>query len=317
MGIGTEVVNSHLLSKPQLANAITSAVPHVAEIMEERTALLLTCSHYVTHGAWPYSPNIVEVGGLHLREPSPLPENLQKLLDKSSQGAILVSFGSTLSPSAMGAERRDMFVRVFKALTIPVIWKWDSELPEVPSNVHILPWLPQFDILSHPNLKLFITHGGLLSLVEALQTKTPLVGIPFANDQRPNLLRAQQNGYAKMIDWADLTEENLNTAIRRAIGDNAMTEAVEIQHKLFTDRPHSARETAAWWVEHVCRQGVEGARVLRSVMMDTPWWQYHHIDLILAGSFLLGLTSLLSISFCRRFQWNAGRMGWQMRPLAS
>ena len=30
------------------------------------------------------------------------------------QGVILVSFGSTLSPSAMGAERRDMFVRIFK-----------------------------------------------------------------------------------------------------------------------------------------------------------------------------------------------------------
>ena len=35
-------------------------------------------------------------------------------------------------------------------------------ISQVPSNVHILPWLPQFDILSHPNLKLFITHGGLL-----------------------------------------------------------------------------------------------------------------------------------------------------------
>jgi len=110
-----------------------------------------------------------------------------------------------------------------------------------------------------------------------------------------------------MIDWADLTEENLNAAIREAIGDNAMTEAVELQHKLFTDRPHSPRETAAWWVEHVCRQGVEGARILRSVMMDTPWWQYHHVDLILAGSLLLSLTSLLSLLFCRRICCGRGK----------
>ena len=46
----------------------------------------------------------------------------------------------------------------------------------------------------------------LVSLVEALQTRTPLVGIPFANDQRPNLLRAQRAGYAVMIDWGELTE---------------------------------------------------------------------------------------------------------------
>ena len=38
------------------------------------------------------------------------------------------------------------------------------------------------------------------SLVEALQTKTPLVGIPFANDQRPNLLRAQKNGWSKLYN---------------------------------------------------------------------------------------------------------------------
>ena len=42
--------------------------------------------------------------------------------------------------------------------------------------------------------------------MEALQTRTPLVGIPFANDQRPNLLRAQRAGYAVMIDWGELTE---------------------------------------------------------------------------------------------------------------
>ena len=69
-----------------------------------------------------------------------------------------MSFGSTLSPSAMGEERRDVFIDTFRRsiiildyifvfvsrLDLPVIWKWDSELPpNLPPNVHTFPWLPQ------------------------------------------------------------------------------------------------------------------------------------------------------------------------------
>jgi len=119
MGIGTKVLNEHLLANPRLAGVV-GEVAHVADIMANRTALMLSCSHHVTHGSWQYSPNIIEVGGLHLKEPSPLPDHLQHLLDSSTQGVMLVSFGSTLSPSAMGEARRDMFLRVFRSLPVQV-----------------------------------------------------------------------------------------------------------------------------------------------------------------------------------------------------
>ena len=32
-----------------------------------------------------------------------------------------------------------------------------------------------------------------------------IVGIPFSNDQKPNLLRASRLGYAAMLDWDKLT----------------------------------------------------------------------------------------------------------------
>lgn len=44
-----------------------------------------------------------------------------------------------------------------------MLWKWEDDLPDKPSNIRIEKWLPQNDILGHPNVKLFITHGGLLS----------------------------------------------------------------------------------------------------------------------------------------------------------
>ena len=46
---------------------------------------------------------------------------------------------------------------------MPILWKWDEDnIADLPKNVMIKKWVPQQDLLAHPNLKLFVTHGGLL-----------------------------------------------------------------------------------------------------------------------------------------------------------
>lgn len=91
----------HGYQAPYLEQELGLVTRPPAVVMKERVALMLTCSHPLTHGAWPYTPNIVEVGGLQLRPPGPLPQHLKTVLDKASQGAILVSFGSSLRLSSL------------------------------------------------------------------------------------------------------------------------------------------------------------------------------------------------------------------------
>ena len=80
----------------------------------------------------------------------------------------------------MTEERKRVFLEAFSQLAeFTILWKWDEEEVEgLPDNVILSKWLPQQDLLAMPNLRLFVTHGGLLSLQEALYHKTPLVGRP-------------------------------------------------------------------------------------------------------------------------------------------
>lgn len=57
----------------------------------------------------------------------------------------------------------------FKNLSQRVLWKFeDKSLTDIPSNVMIRDWMPQNDILAHPNVILFISHGGMLGAMESL-----------------------------------------------------------------------------------------------------------------------------------------------------
>ncbi|KAH9633657.1 hypothetical protein HF086_009757 [Spodoptera exigua] len=98
--------------------------------------------------------------------------DLQELLDGSPQGVIYFSMGSVLRSSALKPHTRAGLLKMFAALPHTVLWKFEEPLKDLPPNVHVRPWMPQprpvnngsieLRILSaaHPNVKVFITHGG-------------------------------------------------------------------------------------------------------------------------------------------------------------
>lgn len=101
-----------------------------------------------------------------------------------------------------------------------MLWKWeDDNLPGKPDNVFIAKWFPQDDILAHENVKLFITHGGLLSSTEAVYHGVPIIGIPVFADQKLNMARAVNGGYGLTIDYIDLTEVALTAALNEILGN--------------------------------------------------------------------------------------------------
>lgn len=65
----------------------------------------------------------------------------------------------------------------------------------------------------HPNVRLFITHGGVHSLEEATYNALPIVGVPFFGDQLMNMKLAERNNIGKKVDHVVLSEDLLLSAI--------------------------------------------------------------------------------------------------------
>ena len=99
-------------------------------------------------------------------------------------GVVYVSFGSVLKASVMSDDKRKTLLSVFGKLKQKVLWKWETdEMEDKPSNVMLHKWLPQQDVLGHPNVKLFVSHAGQSSFQETLCHQKPAV-IKNKNDHK-------------------------------------------------------------------------------------------------------------------------------------
>lgn len=185
-------------------------------------------------------------------------------------------------------DKRDAFVEAFGKLKQKVLWKYENDsLPQKPDNVMITSWLPQRDVLAHPNVKLFITHGGLLGTTEAIIEGVPLLGIPVYSDQTLNMMKAEEMGYGIKLSYKDLNEEIISKRINEILSRFEYQNNAKKVSKLFKDRPITAAETTVFWVEYVIRN--QGASHFKSAAHELNYFQLHLIDSYLFILSILGL----------------------------
>ena len=87
-----------------------------------------------------------------------------------------------------------------------------------PSNVLVVPWVPQQAVLAHPNTRLFFTHCGMHGVLEAIHYKVPMVGMPVFIDQGDILTRMEEAGIAVGVS-KEASSEEIHQAIRE-VRDN-------------------------------------------------------------------------------------------------
>ncbi|VVD02543.1 unnamed protein product [Leptidea sinapis] len=256
-------------------------VPSLIDI-QRNTSLMLLNSHFSIDTPAAYLPNVIEIGGVHLTKTNTtLPKDLQKILDEAKHGVVYVNFGSNVQSAELPEAKKQAFFNAFRKLKQIVIFKWeDGEVTNKPDNVITRKWLPQKDILSHPNIKVFVSHGGLIGTIEATSVGVPIIGVPIYGDQLNNVLILEEMGIGRLLRYHDIDEDTLFTIISDVVDNDTYHKKAKEVSKRFFDRPMSAIDTAVFWLEYVIRNN--GAPFMKSPALELNWFEYTMMDIYIA-----------------------------------
>lgn len=185
----------------------------------------------------------------------------------------------------------------FRALKQRVIWKYDNDsLADLPSNVLIEKWLPQSDILAHPNIILFISHGGVFGTVESIWHGVPMIMMPFFGDQHRNAMRAVRAGYGKYLPFFSITNETLMDAVQEFIVNKKYSDKTQEISSIFKANPVSPMDETMFWIEYVVQ--FSGAPHLKSHATNMFWFSYLLLDVLFVPVGLVLIFVLLVRKLC-------------------
>lgn len=276
---------------------VNEYVPERPDICFERllrqAELLIIDSDTFLDPARPALPNVKYVGGMATRPAKPLKGNLLKFINASKNGVIVVSPGTFVNWSN-GAHLKKMG-EAFRKIKYDVVWKHTNSSYSL-SNVLLTKWLPQNDILAHPNIKLFITHCGNSGRYESLYHAVPMIGFPVVADQPLNSHWMQAKGFGIAMDIYKYAVDELVRNIEEVIENPKYKKNIAKTSNIFRSQKERPSEKAARLINEMV---LFGGDHLRSEFQDIPLYQFLMLD-IWAVLFSAALLSLYLTAFLLR-----------------
>jgi dTDP-L-oleandrosyltransferase len=104
-----------------------------------------------------------------------------------------------------------------------------AEIGPLPSNVEIHQWLPHLEVLERASV--FVTHGGVGSVMESLYTGTPMVAIPLTPVDVPTAKRIRELGVGATLTPDTLSAETLRDMVAEVAGDEEILANTRVMQK--------------------------------------------------------------------------------------
>ncbi|XP_048513493.1 UDP-glycosyltransferase UGT5-like [Athalia rosae] len=282
-GICTEIAREHFGEE----------MPPLEEIAS-RVSVILSNSHFAHCFARPLVPGVKEIGGVHIPPNKPLPQDLESWIAGAEHGVVYFSLGSSLRTESLSVIKRKAFFDAFAELPQRVLMKWEgNETKGVPTNVKTVQWSPQFDVISHPNVRVFISHGGMLGTTEAVWAGKPMLVIPVFGDQPTNAALLEEKGFAVVLGYSEITKETLSAALGKVLHDPSYRTTAKKMSEVIRDRLVSPLDEAVYWIEYVARH--RGAPWLKTPAHGMPLYKYLLLDVI---GFVIAVSLLSILATC-------------------
>ncbi|XP_014637072.1 PREDICTED: UDP-glucuronosyltransferase 3A1-like [Ceratotherium simum simum] len=230
--------------------------------------------------ARPLLPNTVYVGGLMAKPVKAVPQQFENFIAKyGDSGFVLVALSSKVSRSSSQEVLKEMN-SAFAHLPQGVIWKcktshWPKDI-KLAANVKIVDWLSQSDLLAHPHTRLFVTHGGMNSIIDAIQHGVPMVGIPLFGDQLENLLQVEAKNVGVFIHLKQINAETLAVKMKQVIEDKRYKSAAVAASIIRGSHPVIPAQRLVGWVNHILQTG--GAAHLKHRSFQQQWHEQYLLN---------------------------------------
>ncbi|GAB0088541.1 hypothetical protein DMENIID0001_029950 [Sergentomyia squamirostris] len=223
--------------------------------LESQIRLTLINYSPAIHNPEPILPNVIPIAGMHMQKVKPLTKEFQEILDSAKNGVIFFCLGTNVKSWMLGDETIQKFIEIFRQLPqYTILWKFDNEtISNIPKNLIIRRWVPQNDVLAHPNTKLFISHCGLLSSLEATWHGVPIFAAPIWLDQYMNAEHLIRAGTAEVMDVRDFTSMKIKNLILTMMTSGKYHKNAETRSRLFRDQPQPPLEKTLWWINFILR----------------------------------------------------------------
>ncbi|XP_072017474.1 UDP-glucuronosyltransferase 2C1-like [Amphiura filiformis] len=224
----------------------------------------------------PTMPNYVRSGGMALKQTLPLEQDLEDFVQGSGDHGVIVFTLGSMVGSLPDHRKTEIIANVFSRLPQRIIWRHTGELPtNLGSNIKIMKWIPQNDLLGHAKTRLYIGHGGLNGVYEALHNAVPMILMPvLAPDQKDTAARVVSKVMGLRLDSATITEESFYEAIKEVLQNDKYRKNVALNSAILRDMP-PAKDRVVFWIEHVMKFGDEH---LRAHVFELNLIQYYLVD---------------------------------------
>ena len=249
----------------------------------------------------------------------PLGELWSAWLSASDVPVVYIAFGSMSARGAMDAELAALVqgfagqgdVRVILASAAAT----GTQVTASPTNATFVPvsgstcaeagcvvltrWAPQVALLHAPQVRLFMSHGGMNSVAEGIAAQLPMFCMPLFGDQPDNCQRIEDRGMGQRVFRKELID-NPAAVVQRMVrvARNGSEYAAGLARAAAAQRLAGGVPRAVQLIEGVAAEpGVFLSKALLPHGYSLPLWRRYGVDMLAVGLLLVCVLA-----------WVAGRL---------